>query len=157
MSSDLVIILPDGSERHLAPKSTGADLAADIGGRAAREALIAVADGIQIDLDTALPNNSQVSLIFGNSDRKSKARSFGSLTFKFTSFKSLTLRLISFSRARAIFDRSWAVSFSKFSASIASVYRKPGNRICNKFSQRVAIAGLEGKLALSIRLMPPTS
>ena len=68
MSSDLVIILPDGSERHLAPKSTGADLAADIGGRAAREALIAVADGIQIDLDTALPNNSQVSLIFGNSE-----------------------------------------------------------------------------------------
>lgn len=68
MSSDLVIILPDGSERHLAPKSTGADLAADIGGRAAREALIAVADGIQIDLNTALPNNSQVSLIFPNSD-----------------------------------------------------------------------------------------
>ena len=68
MSSDLVIILPDGSERHLAPESTGADLAADIGGRAAREALIAVADGIQIDLDTALPNNSQVSLIFGNSE-----------------------------------------------------------------------------------------
>ncbi|MFO4633063.1 MAG: threonine--tRNA ligase [Actinomycetota bacterium] len=68
MSSDLVIILPDGSERHLAPESTGADLAADIGGRAAREALIAVADGIQIDLDTALPNNSQVSLIFPNSD-----------------------------------------------------------------------------------------
>ena len=68
MSSDLVIILPDGSERHLAPESTGADLAADIGGRAAREALIAVADGVQIDLDTALPNNSQVSLIFPNSD-----------------------------------------------------------------------------------------
>ena len=68
MSSDLVIILPDGSERHLAPESTGADLAADIGGRAAREALIAVADGIQIDLDTALPNNSQVSLIFPSSD-----------------------------------------------------------------------------------------
>ena len=68
MSSDLVIILPDGSERHLAPESTGADLAADIGGRAAREAPIAVADGVQIDLDTALPNNSQVSLIFPNSD-----------------------------------------------------------------------------------------
>ncbi len=68
MSSDVTVILPDGSEKNLGPNATGADLAAQLGGRAAREALIAVADGTQLDLDRPLPDGSNVSLIFPASE-----------------------------------------------------------------------------------------
>ena len=68
MSSDVVVVLPDGSERTLTAGATGADLATDLGGRAAREALIAVADGVQLDLDAPLPGHSAVSLVFPSSD-----------------------------------------------------------------------------------------
>ena len=50
MSSDVTVVLPDGSERTLGPDATGADLATDLGGRAAKDALIAIANGIQLDL-----------------------------------------------------------------------------------------------------------
>ena len=68
MSSDVTVVLPDGSERVLSPDATGADLAADLGGRAAKDALIVVADGIQLDLNQPLPDGSHVSLIFPASD-----------------------------------------------------------------------------------------
>jgi len=68
MSSDVTVVLPDGSERVLGPDATGADLAADLGGRAAKDALIVVADGIQLDLNQPLPDGSHVSLIFPASD-----------------------------------------------------------------------------------------
>lgn len=68
MGSDVIAVLPDGSERLLPAGATGADLATDLGGRAAREALIAVADGVQLDLDRALPGRSDVSLVFPASD-----------------------------------------------------------------------------------------
>ena len=68
MSSDVTVILPDGSEKNLGPNATGADLAAQLGGRAAREALIAVADGTQLDLDRPLSDGSSVSLIFPASE-----------------------------------------------------------------------------------------
>ena len=55
MSSGVTIILPDGSERILGGDATGADLAADLGGRAAKEALIAVADGVELDLNRPYP------------------------------------------------------------------------------------------------------
>ena len=68
MSSDVTVILPDGSEKNLGPNATGADLAAQLGGRAAREALIAVVDGTQLDLDRPLSDGSSVSLIFPASE-----------------------------------------------------------------------------------------
>ena len=68
MSSDVAIILPDGSERVLGPNGTGADLATQLGGRAARDALIAVADGTQLDLNQPLPDGASVSLVFPASE-----------------------------------------------------------------------------------------
>jgi len=68
MSSDVTVVLPDGSERVLSPDATGADLAADLGGRAAKDALIVVVDGIQLDLNQPLPDGSHVSLVFPASD-----------------------------------------------------------------------------------------
>ena len=68
MSSDVTVILPDGSEKNLGPNATGADLATQLGDRAAREALIAVADGTQLDLDRPLSDGSSVSLIFPASE-----------------------------------------------------------------------------------------
>ena len=68
MSSDVTVVLPDGSERALSPDATGADLAAELGGRAAKDALIAVANGVQLDLNQPLPDGSDVSLVFPASE-----------------------------------------------------------------------------------------
>ena len=68
MSSGVTINLPDGSERVLGGDATGADLAADLGGRAAKEALIAVADGVELDLNRPLPDGANVSLVFPASE-----------------------------------------------------------------------------------------
>jgi len=68
MSSDVTVVLPDGSERVLSPDATGADLAAELGGRAAKDALIAVANGVQLDLNQPLPDGSDVSLVFPASE-----------------------------------------------------------------------------------------
>ncbi|HCJ86581.1 MAG TPA: hypothetical protein DHV80_08475, partial [Acidimicrobiaceae bacterium] len=61
MSSDVTIVLPDGTEQALNPDATGADLAEQLGGRAAKDALIAVADGTQLDLNQPLPDGSHVT------------------------------------------------------------------------------------------------
>ena len=53
MSSGVTITLPDGSERVLGDNATGADLAAALGGRAAKDALIAIADGVELDRPAA--------------------------------------------------------------------------------------------------------
>ena len=68
MSSDVTIILPDGSEKAIGPDGTGADLATQLGSRAAKDALIAVANGTQLDLNQPLPNGASVSLIFPASE-----------------------------------------------------------------------------------------
>ena len=68
MSSEVTVILPDGSERMLGPNATGADLAAELGARAAREALVAIVDGDQLDLNRPLPDGSNVSLVFPTSE-----------------------------------------------------------------------------------------
>ena len=68
MSSGVTIILPDGSERILGGDATGADLAADLGGRAAKEALIAVADGVELDLNRPLPDGAKDSLVYPASE-----------------------------------------------------------------------------------------
>jgi threonyl-tRNA synthetase len=68
MSSDVTIILPDGSEKVIGPGGTGADLATELGSRAARDALIAVANGTQLDLNQPLPDGASVSLVFPASE-----------------------------------------------------------------------------------------
>ena len=68
MSSDVTIILPDGSEKVIGPDGTGADLATQLGSRAANDALIAVANGTQLDLNQPLPDGASVSLIFPASE-----------------------------------------------------------------------------------------
>ena len=68
MSSDVTIILPDGSEKVIGAGGTGADLATQLGSRAANDALIAVANGTQLDLNQPLPDGASVSLIFPASE-----------------------------------------------------------------------------------------
>jgi len=68
MSSDVTIILPDGSEKVIGPDGTGADLATQLGSRAANDALIAVANGTQLDLNQPLPDGASVSLVFPASE-----------------------------------------------------------------------------------------
>ena len=63
----VTVVLPDGQSRELAAGATGADLAASLGRRAAKDALIAVADGEQLDLNRPLPDGASVSLVFGSS------------------------------------------------------------------------------------------
>ena len=67
MSSDIRVVLPDGAKRTLGSGATGTDLATALGQRAEREALVAVVDGHQVDLDVALPDGASVSLVFANS------------------------------------------------------------------------------------------
>ena len=62
------ITLPDGQTRELPAGATGADLAASLGRRAAKDALIAVADGAELDLNRPLPDGAAVSLVFPSSD-----------------------------------------------------------------------------------------
>ncbi len=64
----VTVVLPDGQSRELAGGATGADLAASLGRRAAKDALIAVADGEQLDLNRPLPDGASVSLVFPSSD-----------------------------------------------------------------------------------------
>ena len=65
----MLVKLPDGSERELAEGATTADLAADIGPRLAKDALIAVVDGEETDLTTPLAAGSHVEIVTPNSDR----------------------------------------------------------------------------------------
>ena len=64
----VTVVLPDGSSRGLPDGATGADLAASLGRRAAKDALIAVADGVELDLNRPLPDGASVSLVFPSSD-----------------------------------------------------------------------------------------
>ncbi len=67
-NSVVTVVLPDGQTRELAGGATGADLAASLGRRAAKDALIVVADGVELDLDRPLPDGASVSLVFPSSD-----------------------------------------------------------------------------------------
>ena len=50
----IAVTLPDGSTRALAAGSTALDLANDIGRRLGKDAVIAVVDGVERDLDVEL-------------------------------------------------------------------------------------------------------
>lgn len=62
-NAELSIILPDGSSRNLPVGSTGADLAASIGPRLAREALAVRVDGAMRDLAQPLADGAHVEIL----------------------------------------------------------------------------------------------
>ena len=61
--SVISVSLPDGSSRELPEGATAADLAADIGPRLAADALIAVVDGTERDLDVVLTDGVVVEIV----------------------------------------------------------------------------------------------
>ncbi|MEX2292177.1 MAG: threonine--tRNA ligase [Acidimicrobiales bacterium] len=69
MTAEISIRLPDGSTRSLAAGTTAAGLAADIGSRLAKAAVIAVVNGEERDLGTPLSDGDEVAVITGDSDR----------------------------------------------------------------------------------------
>ena len=65
----VTVMLPDGSSRELPEGATAADLAADIGERLAKDAVIATIDGEERDLVTPLPENADVAIVTADSER----------------------------------------------------------------------------------------
>ena len=63
MTSEVLVRLPDGSTRELEPGATGADLAASIGKRLAKDALAVTVDGTEVDLDRPLPDGALVEVV----------------------------------------------------------------------------------------------
>ncbi len=63
------VLLPDGSARELPDGATAANLAASIGRRLARDAVIAVIDGAEVDLDAPLPDGAAVEIVTAASER----------------------------------------------------------------------------------------
>ena len=63
MTSEVLVRLPDGSTRELEPGATGADLAATIGKRLAKDALAVTVDGTEVDLDRPLPDGALVEVV----------------------------------------------------------------------------------------------
>ncbi len=61
--SDIAITLPDGSERTLPEGSTGGDLAASIGKRLAKDAVVVVVDGEPRDLTAPLADGESVRIV----------------------------------------------------------------------------------------------
>ncbi len=69
MPDTISITLPDGLARELPAGSTGADLAAAIGTRLARDAVIAVVNGTERDLGDPLPDGATVEIVTAASER----------------------------------------------------------------------------------------
>jgi threonyl-tRNA synthetase len=67
--SEITVRLPDGSERALPEGSTAGDLAAAIGSRLAKAAVIAEIDGVERDLVTPLQDGNVVAIITDSSER----------------------------------------------------------------------------------------
>ncbi|MEZ5261411.1 MAG: threonine--tRNA ligase [Acidimicrobiia bacterium] len=67
--SDITITLPDGSQRSLPEGSTGTDLAASIGSRLAKAAVIVNVDGVERDLRDPLPDGATVAVITAEHER----------------------------------------------------------------------------------------
>lgn len=68
MSEMISVVLPDGSTRQLKAGSTAVELAAGIGERLASEALIAIVDGVEQDLNVALTDGSTVEIVTPQSE-----------------------------------------------------------------------------------------
>ena len=69
MAQELTIRLPDGSERSVPAGTTAADLAASIGSRLAKAAVIAVVNGEERDLATPLAEGDEVAVVTAESER----------------------------------------------------------------------------------------
>ncbi len=67
--SDINVKLPDESVRSLPDGSTAADLAAQIGSRLAKDAVIAVVDGVEQDLNVPLDDGQSVAIVTPDTDR----------------------------------------------------------------------------------------
>jgi threonyl-tRNA synthetase len=67
MADELTITLPDGSTRGMPAGSTATDLAAAIGSRLAKAAVIAVVNGEQRDLATPLADGDEVAIVTAQS------------------------------------------------------------------------------------------
>jgi threonyl-tRNA synthetase len=67
--ADISVRLPDGSERSLPEGSTGADLAAAIGSRLAKAAVIVEIDGVERDLVAPIPDGVTVAVVTDTSER----------------------------------------------------------------------------------------
>jgi threonyl-tRNA synthetase len=65
----ITVRLPDGSERSLPEGSTAADLAASIGSRLAKAAVIAEIDGVERDLSAPLAEGATVAIVTDTSER----------------------------------------------------------------------------------------
>ena len=66
--TEILITLPDGSQRSFAEGSTAGDVAASIGSHLAKAAVAAVVNGDEADLTTPLTNGATVAIITGDSD-----------------------------------------------------------------------------------------
>jgi threonyl-tRNA synthetase len=67
--AEIEITLLDGSPRKVAAGTTAADLAASIGSRLAKAAVIAEIDGTERDLSTELHDGDRVAIVTADSDR----------------------------------------------------------------------------------------
>ena len=65
----MTITLPDGSQRTLPVGATGADLAASIGSRLAKAAVIVNVDGVERDLRDELVDGATVAVVTADSER----------------------------------------------------------------------------------------
>ncbi|MUH52403.1 MAG: threonine--tRNA ligase [Actinobacteria bacterium] len=66
--TEILITLPDGSQRSFPEGSTAGDVAASIGSRLAKAAVAAIIDGGEADLGVPLHNGAAVAIITGDSD-----------------------------------------------------------------------------------------
>jgi threonyl-tRNA synthetase len=69
MPETITVSLPDGSERALPEGATAGDLAAAIGSRLAKAAVIAEIDGVERDLVTPLADGQTVAIVTDSTDR----------------------------------------------------------------------------------------
>jgi len=67
MAEEITIRLPDGSTRPATAGTTAADLAAGIGSRLAKAAVIAIVNGEQRDLSTQLSDGDEVAIVTADS------------------------------------------------------------------------------------------
>src|SRR5438046_1289091 len=65
----IAVRLPDGSTRDLEDGATAADLAASIGSRLAKDAVVAVVDGTERDLTTPLHDGAEVAIVTTKDER----------------------------------------------------------------------------------------
>jgi threonyl-tRNA synthetase len=63
MAGDILIRLPDGSERELASGTTAGQLAHSIGSGLAKAAIAAVVNGAEVDLSTVLSDGAEVAIV----------------------------------------------------------------------------------------------